>query len=103
MRQTALIAKKQDPAKALDQADKVKERYMFETVTRIIAEQMDVDPASITEETSLVDDLKADSIDAAEMIINIESELDLRIPDEAIMNVRTVGDILTYLRQQMGQ
>lgn len=74
---------------------------MLETVKRIIAEQMDVDPETITEDTSLVDDLKADSIDAAEMIINIESELDLRIPDEAIMNVRTVGDILNYLTKQM--
>lgn len=73
---------------------------MFETVTRIIAEQMDVDPASLQEDTSLVDDLKADSIDAAEMIINIESELDLRIPDEAIMNVRTIGDIMRYLEEQ---
>ena len=74
---------------------------MFETVIRVIAEQMDVDPATITEETSLVDTVKADRIDAGEMLINIESELDLRIPDEAIMNVRTVGDILSYLRQQV--
>lgn len=73
---------------------------MFETVAAIIAEQMGVDPSTITEETSLVDDLKADSIDAAEMIINIESELDVRIADEAIMNVRTVGDIMNYLREQ---
>lgn len=73
---------------------------MFETVAAIIAEQMGVEPESITEETSLVDDLKADSIDAAEMIINIESELDVRIADEAIMNVRTVGDIMNYLREQ---
>lgn len=70
---------------------------MFEIVQRIIAEQMGVAPEEITLETKLVEDLKADSIDAAEMLINIESELNTRIPDEAIMNVKTVGDIMNYL------
>lgn len=70
---------------------------MFEIVQRIIAEQMGVEAASITPETKLIEDLKADSIDAAEMLINIESELNTRIPDEAIMNVKTVGDIMHYL------
>lgn len=70
---------------------------MFVIVQRIIAEQMGVEAESITRETKLIEDLKADSIDAAEMLINIESELNTRIPDEAIMNVKTVGDIMHYL------
>jgi acyl carrier protein len=70
---------------------------LFETVVAIIAEQMSVDPSTITRETDLQGDLGADSIDAAEMILNIEDILERRIPDEAIQNVKTVDDILKYL------
>ncbi|HHX02853.1 MAG TPA: acyl carrier protein [Tissierellia bacterium] len=70
---------------------------LFKTVVAIIAEQMSVDPSTITRETDLQGDLGADSIDAAEMILNIEDILERRIPDEAIQNVKTVDDILKYL------
>ncbi len=70
---------------------------IFETVVAIIAEQMSVDPSTITRETDLQTDLGADSIDAAEMILNIEDLLERRIPDEAIVSIRTVEDILKYL------
>lgn len=70
---------------------------MFEKVRRIIAEQMGVDESLITRQTRLIEDLRADSIDAAEMILNIESELNLLVPDDAIMNVKTVQDILDIL------
>ncbi|WP_459130179.1 acyl carrier protein [Guggenheimella bovis] len=72
---------------------------MFEIVRRIISEQMDVPEDNITLETRLIEDLKADSIDAAEMLINIESELNIRVPDEAIVNVKTVGDIMEFLEK----
>lgn len=72
---------------------------MFERVREIIAEQMNVDKETITMNTRLVEDLKADSIDAAEMILNIESELDLLVPDDAIMNVKTVEDIVNILEK----
>lgn len=70
---------------------------MIDIVKRIIADQMGVEEDSINPETRLVEDLKADSIDAAEMILNIESELDILVPDDAIMNVKTVQDILDIL------
>ena len=70
---------------------------MFEKIREIIAEQMNVNKEDITMETRLVEDLKADSIDAAEMILNIESELDVLVPDDAIMNVKTVEDIVKIL------
>lgn len=72
---------------------------MFETVQRIISEQMGVDKASITKETRLIEDLRADSIDAAEMILNIESELDLLVADDDVMDVKTVQDILDLLEK----
>ncbi|MDI9471776.1 MAG: acyl carrier protein [Tissierellia bacterium] len=70
---------------------------IFETVVSVIAEQMSVDPATITRETDLQGDLGADSIDAAEMILNIEDLLDIRISDEALTNIKTVDDILKFL------
>lgn len=73
---------------------------MFETIVEIIAQQMDVDPADITMDTRLIEDLHADSIDAAEMIINIESALDKRFDDDAITDLKTVRDIVEYLEQQ---
>lgn len=73
---------------------------MFDAVVAIIAEQMSVDPSTITRQTDLQTDLGADSIDAAEMIINIEDMLEKRIPDEAILSIRTVEDILTYLEAE---
>lgn len=72
---------------------------MFETVQRIISEQMGVDKASITKETRLIEDLRADSIDAAEMILTIESELDLLVADDDVMDVKTVQDILDLLEK----
>lgn len=70
---------------------------MFEKIREIIAEQMNVSVDDIRLETRLIEGLKADSIDAAEMILNIESELDVLVPDDAIMNVQTVEDILKIL------
>ncbi|HZK10364.1 MAG TPA: acyl carrier protein [Clostridia bacterium] len=72
---------------------------MFETVQRIISEQMGVDKASITKKTRLIEDLRADSIDAAEMILTIESELDLLVADDDVMDVKTVQDILDLLEK----
>ena len=71
---------------------------MLELVKKIIAEQMGVDQDSINPETKLIEDLKADSIDAAEMILSIEDQLDILVDDDAIMNVQTVQDILDILK-----
>lgn len=69
----------------------------FEKVCEIIAKQLDVDASSITLESKLVDDLKADSLDVVELIMDLEQEFDIEIPDEELPNVRTVGDIVAYL------
>ncbi len=70
---------------------------MFEKVRELVAKQMKIDPETIKPESRLVEDLKADSIDAAELIINLENELDVELADEAILNVKTVEDIVKYL------
>jgi len=69
----------------------------FEKIRDIIAKQLDLDPESITMESRLVEDLKADSLDVVELIMDMEQEFDLEIPDEELPKVQTVGDIVNYV------
>lgn len=72
---------------------------IFEKVAAILAEQLDAEEESITLETNLVDDLGADSLDVVDLVMTLEDEFDMEIPDEDIENVRTVGDIVKYLEE----
>jgi acyl carrier protein len=73
---------------------------MFEKVKEIVVYQLNLkDPSVITRETRLREDLKVDSLDAAEIILAIEEKLDVEIPDELMMNAKTVGEIMTYLEE----
>ena len=77
---------------------RLKEKKMFEKVKAIVEYQLDLkDPSIITRETRLREDLKVDSLDAAEIILAIEDKLDVEIPDELMMNAKTVGEIMDYL------
>ena len=69
----------------------------FEKVRDIIAKQLDVDPNAITMESKLIDDLKADSLDIVELIMDLEQEFNVEIPDEELPKVQTVSDIVGYL------
>jgi acyl carrier protein len=73
---------------------------MFEKVKEIIARQLDVDVENIQMESKLVDDLKADSLDVVELIMDLEQEFDLEIPDEALPKINTVGDIVSYIEER---
>ena len=71
---------------------------MFEKIRDIIVEQLDLDDAdSLAMETSLKDDLDADSLDAVELIMQIEEEFEVEIPDEVASNMKTVKDIVDYI------
>ena len=70
---------------------------VFEKVKAILSEQFDVEEDSITAETTLADDLGADSLDAVELNIALEEQLGLSIADEDRPNMKTVGDIVRYL------
>jgi acyl carrier protein len=72
---------------------------IFEKVAAILAEQLDAEAETITLESSLVDDLGADSLDVVDLVMTLEDEFDMEIPDEDIENVRTVGDIVKYLEE----
>ncbi|MDO4983176.1 MAG: acyl carrier protein [Eubacteriales bacterium] len=70
---------------------------IFENIANALAEQFEVDPASITMETSLIDDLGADSLDVVELIMSLEEMYNITISDEDAMQLDTVGKIIDYL------
>ena len=70
---------------------------IFEKVKNIIAEQLSIEPEGITMESSFVDDLGADSLDIVELIMALETEFDLEIPDEDAEKIATVGDVVEYI------
>lgn len=72
---------------------------MFEKVRDVIVESLGCDAEMVTLEASLADDLGADSIDAVELNIALEDTLGTAIPDEALADMKTVGDIVNYLEQ----
>ena len=69
----------------------------FETIRDIIVEQLSVDASLVTEDTNLMKDLEADSLDAVEIIMAIESQFDIEIPDEEAEKFQTVGDLVEYV------
>lgn len=75
----------------------------FETVAALIAEQFNIDKDDITEDTDILEDLNATSMDAVDLIVAIESATDVEIPDEAVDDIHTVGDIVSYLREHAAE
>lgn len=71
---------------------------VFETVKNIIADQLGVNASEISASSDFIDDLGADSLDIVELIMALESEFDLEIPEDEAENVRTVGDVVDYIK-----
>ncbi|MBQ4631603.1 MAG: acyl carrier protein [Clostridia bacterium] len=71
---------------------------VFEKVKNIIADQLGVNESDITPASDFIDDLGADSLDIVELIMALESEFDLEIPEDEAENVRTVGDVVEYIK-----
>ena len=74
----------------------------FDKIKGIIVEQLSVDESTVTAETSLMKDLEADSLDAVEIIMAIEDEFDIEIPDEDAEKFQNVGDIVKYVEEKIG-
>ncbi|MBC7420762.1 MAG: acyl carrier protein [Bdellovibrio sp.] len=66
-------------------------------VKDIIVEQLGVDPEKVKSEASFIDDLGADSLDIVELVMAMEEEFDLEIPDEDAEKLKSVNDVQTYL------
>lgn len=69
-------------------------------VRDIIVEQLGVDAEKVKPEASFIDDLGADSLDIVELVMAMEEEFDIEIPDEEAEKLRTVGDVSSYLQKK---
>ena len=72
---------------------------VFDKRKELIAEQLDVDASTITMDTDFMKDLEADSLDAVEIILGVEDEYGIEIPDEVAENFTKVGDIVNYVEE----
>ncbi|MDK2798405.1 MAG: acyl carrier protein [Clostridiales bacterium] len=71
---------------------------IFEKVREIVVDQLGVEEDDVTMEASFIDDLGADSLDIVELIMALEEEFDLEIPDEEAEKISTVGDVVEYIK-----
>ena len=67
---------------------------VFERIKEILADQLDADADTMTMESDIANDLGADSLDVVELLMAIEDEFDVEIPDEEIENIKTIGDLV---------
>jgi acyl carrier protein len=70
-----------------------------ERVIQIVAEQLSVNKDQITRETSFVNDLGADSLDTVELVMELEEEFDINIPDDAAEKIQTVGQAIDHIEK----
>lgn len=69
----------------------------FEKVKTLLVDQLSVDEEKVTMEASITEDLGADSLDVVDLVMSLEEEFGLEIPDEDVENIKTVGDIVKYI------
>ena len=70
---------------------------VLEKIKKILAEQLDVDVEEMTADTKIAEDLGADSLDVVDLIMSIEDEFGLEVPDDQVENIKTVGDVVNYI------
>lgn len=75
------------------------EQEIFEKVKAIVVEQLGVEEGNVTNEATFVDDLSADSLDIVELVMALEEEFDLEIPDNEAEKIVTVGDVVKYIEE----
>lgn len=74
---------------------------VLEKVKAILSAQFDVDENAITEETDIANDLGADSLDVVDMLMSLEDEFDVEVPDEEIEKLTKVGNLVAYIEEHL--
>lgn len=72
-----------------------------ERVIEIICEQLAVNKEQVTRETSFIEDIGADSLDLVELIMELEQEFDIQIPDEEADKIKTVGEAIDHIEEEL--
>ena len=76
---------------------------IFEQVKKILCDQLDLEEEQVNEDSEVIDDLGADSLDIVDLVMTLEEEFDTKIPDEDIENLKTVGDIVKYIEDRVAE
>lgn len=74
---------------------------VFEKVRDILCEQLEQNADAVTMESLVMEDLGADSLDVVDIVMSIEDEFEIEVPDEVIENVKTVGDIVKFVEENI--
>ena len=74
-----------------------------EKVKNVVVTQLGVDAAKVTKDSSFIDDLGADSLDTVELVMAFEEEFDMEIPDEDAQRMRTISDVIDYLKDKVSE
>lgn len=74
---------------------------VIDTLKRILEDQLDIDPATINEDTNIMDDLGADSLDMVELMMSVEEEFDITIEESDAHLFKTIGDVINYIESKM--
>lgn len=72
---------------------------IFERIREILCEQLDLEEDRVALESDIINDFEADSLDVVDLIMSLEDEFGLEVPDEEVENFRTVGDIVRYIEE----
>ena len=72
---------------------------IYEKITAILADQLEADADKMTPATKIADDLGADSLDLVDLLMSIEDEFGVEIPDEEVENLTTIGDVVDYISE----
>ena len=72
---------------------------VFERIREIICDQLDLEEDKVTMDSDIMEDFEADSLDVVDLVMSIEDEFGLEVPDDQIENFRTIGDVVRYIEE----
>lgn len=72
---------------------------VFERIREIICDQLDLEEDKVTMDSDIMEDFEADSLDVVDLVMSIEDEFGLEVPDDQIENFRTVSDVVRYIEE----
>ena len=70
---------------------------IFEKIRQILCDQLDIEESEVTMESNIAEDLGADSLDVVDLIMSIEDEFEIEVPDDNAENIKTVGDVVNFI------
>lgn len=73
---------------------------VFEKIQALLADHLNLDESEIKMESNIIDDLKADSLDIVEMVMELEDEFGVSVPDEKVSTLKTVGDLVEFIESE---